>query len=135
MTPCVQTILVVTRILCIVGLLLVILAFIQRDRLEKFLLARANKPMVHPKRRFWIFVAAGAMVFISQALFVERCTGFHLPLMLRLVVGFVAFALFVGLTAFEFFVSPRQFARDPQRAVRRGFVLLGLAGIFFIAAL
>lgn len=43
--------------------------------------------------------------------------------------------MFVGLMAIMLFVMPKYQARNPQGSLRLSFILLGLAGILFLAGL
>jgi hypothetical protein len=135
MTPCVNTINTLVRVLFVAVLVFVVLAVAMRRRFEQFMLARARTPPANPKRRFWVAIIVGLPLCVCEALFADRCTGLRVPLRFRLLVGAVAFIVVTGMAALAFFVAPAQHARDPQRAVRRGFVFLGVAGGLSLAGL
>ncbi len=124
-----------TRVLGIAGFAFVLVGFWQRRRLEKYLLARASKPCPNPRRRFWMWVAIGVILFSLQPFIFERCTGFHLPAIVHVLTAVTLFAMFVGLMAIMLFVMPKYHARNPQGSIRLSFILLGVAGILFLAGL
>jgi hypothetical protein len=135
MTPCLNAFFVLTRILGVAGLALVLVAFWQRSRFEKYLLARWSKICRHPRRRFWLWVTGGAALFSLQPFFFERCTGFHLPVGIHILTALCVFAMFVGAMWLTVFTMPRYHARNPAGSLRLGFILLAVAGILFLAGL
>src|SRR2546421_84219 len=114
MTPCVNAFLNITRVLGIAGVAFVVLGFWQRHRLEKFLRARWSKACPNPRKRFWLWLAGGAVLFSLQPFFVERCTGLHLSILVHLVTQLSVFAMFVGSMWLIAFVMPRFHARNPE---------------------
>jgi len=124
-----------TRVLSIAGFAFVALGFWQRRRFEKYLVAHASKRYSNPRRRFWIWVAIGAILFSVQPFFFEGCTGFHIPAIVHVLTGATLFAMFVGFMALGLFVMPKYDARNPEGSIRLSFILLGVAGILFLAGL
>ncbi len=135
MTPCMDAVMMGTRVLCIASLVVVLVALWERRRLEEFLLARASKPIPNPWKRFWTWAAVGAIIFSAESFFVERYTGVHFPLILHILTSLLVFALFVALMALAFFVMPRHHARNPRGALRLGLILIAVAGILSVVAL
>jgi len=67
--------------------------------------------------------------------FFESCTGFHLPLTIRVVTSLVMFIMFAAWCALGYFVILPKYLVDPRSSVRVGFVLIAVAGVFFVVAL
>jgi hypothetical protein len=124
-----------TRVLGIAGFALVLVGFWQRRRFEKYLLARASKACLNPRRSFWMWVAVGAIFFSLQPFFFESCTGFHLRAIVHVLTAVTLFPVFIGLMLIMFFVLPKYHARNPQGSIRLSFILLGVAGILFFIGL
>ena len=133
MTPCMNALDHVARVLCIAGLAFVLVVFWQHKRVRAFALTRAGR--APSRKQFWISAVVAAAALLAFPYFVESCTGFHFPTRARLIATVTMFILFTVWCVFGYFVLLRPRARDPQRSVRRGFVLIAVGGVCFLAAL
>jgi hypothetical protein len=73
-------------------------------------------------------------ILVAAALF----RGLHRissPIIIHILTELTVFVMFVGLMAVMLFVMPKYQARNPQGSLRLSFILLGLAGILFLAGL
>jgi len=122
------------RVICIVGLLFVAGVFWQRERFKKFALARAGKP-TFTRTHFWISIVASAVVFSMLPTFFQSCTGFHLSARRSMIMSLEGFVACVALFAVMYFVIEKHRARHAKPSVRVGFVLVAIAGTFFVLAL
>src|SRR6266498_1039289 len=129
MTPCVNAFLTITRVLGVAGLAFVVLGFWHRRRLEKFLRARWAKACPNPRKRFWLWVTGGAVLFSLQPFFFERCTGLHLSILVHVVTELSVFAMFVAAMWLIVFVLPRFHTRNPAGSLRLSYILLAIAGV------
>jgi len=134
MTPCMNALDTIRRVICIVGLLFVACVFWQRERVKKFALARAGKRMF-TRKRFWILIAASAVVFSMLPTFFQSCTGLHLSATRSMIMSLEGFVACAALFSLMYFVVEKHRARHPKPSVRVGFVLVAIAGIFFVLAL
>lgn len=134
MTPCMNALDTIGRVLSLVGLVFVVVVFWQRERFKRFALARAGKP-AFTRKQLWISVAVGAVVFSLLPSFFESCTGFHLPANRRVVMSFGSFVVFTVLLALMYFVLEKHRARHPESSARLGFFFVAVAGVCFVLAL
>jgi uncharacterized membrane protein YwzB len=122
------------RVICIVGLLFVVAVFWQRERFKKFALARAGKP-TFMRTHFCISIVASVVVFSMLPTFFQSCTGFHLSARRSMIMSLGGFVACVALFCLMYFVIEKHRAQHPKPSVRVGFVLVAIAGIFFVVAL
>jgi hypothetical protein len=135
MTPCTNAIGIAGQVLFVAGLAFGFIVFWQRKRLKRLALARAGKP-TFTRKQFWTSLAVGAAAFSLLPSFFESCTGFHLPTTFSIRVGLAAFVAFAAfLTVMRFVFDKKYRALGPEASARVGFVLIGIAGGFFVLAL